>query len=75
MPFVIPFIIIAAVWPYFMAALFEWSLDPASWGWYTRAILAIIYAGFGGVLLRLLYRLSESYFGLSNRKRNTNHPQ
>lgn len=69
MPFVLPLIFLAVTWPYLMASFFEWSFDPSLWGWYTRAILAVVYAGFGGFLMGVLLKLAKSYYGIVNRKR------
>lgn len=70
MPFIFMLSIVAIGLPYLMAAFFEMSFDPRLWGWYSRAILAVIYMGFGAYCMPLLLKMARRYDELSNRKRD-----
>lgn len=63
MPFLIMFIVVAIVWPYLMGSLFEWNMHPGDWGWYTRMVIALVYAAFGYWILRGLDIAKRKYYG------------
>lgn len=54
-------VLIALGLPYLLCAFFEWQVHPADWGWYTRAMLALVYAFYGWVVLSLLGDMRKRY--------------
>lgn len=63
MPFIVAYVLVAGLWPFGLAAFFEWNLNPAEWGWYTRLALIAVYSFFGWVILRALDAMKRSYYG------------
>lgn len=63
MPFIIMYVILAILWPYMLASLFEWTFDPVQWGWYTRLALALVYGFFAWQVLTALNAMKRRYYG------------
>ena len=65
-----PLIIIFAVGlPYLLCAFVQQSLEPEQWLWYTRAILAIIYAWYGYIALDVMASLRRKRIAAMGKSR------
>lgn len=44
-------VVLAIVMPFLLCAFAEWQINPEFWGWYTRAVLAVLYAFYAYLVI------------------------